>query len=119
MDGLALLCNLHADGPLTLRRLRHLGVRSLHDLDRLPEATLVDWLGAPRARRFVEEARALARRLVETPLEPEEAAPALPAGESTPLERSEPERERSPALGDVGTSWLDTGTRARLEAAGV
>src|SRR5262249_35398065 len=72
MDGLALLCNLHADGPWTLRRLRGLEVHTLQDLERVPLETLVSWLGAPRARRFAEEARLLARRLVEVPLEPEE-----------------------------------------------
>ena len=29
MDGLALLCNLYADGAVSLRRLRESGIRSL------------------------------------------------------------------------------------------
>jgi hypothetical protein len=73
MDGLALLCNLHADGPLTLRRLREAGVGDLETLVAFPEAALARLLrsSSTQARRFGEEARQLARRLLEVPLEPE------------------------------------------------
>src|SRR5262245_38487152 len=73
MDGLSLLCNLHADGPLALRRLRAAGVQDLGDLDGLAEATLSACLrsSGAHARRFLEEARQLARRLAESPLEAE------------------------------------------------
>lgn len=82
MDGLALLCNLHADGPLTLRRLRDAGVRTLRDVAGFPERTLSSWLGGQRARRFIDEARQLAARLAETALEPEEVPRSTPPTES-------------------------------------
>ena len=79
MDGLALLCNLHADGPLTMRRLHEAGVNSLGDLEVVTASTLAVWLGLSSAqtRRFVEEARHLALRLAESPLEPENSPGAL------------------------------------------
>ncbi len=73
MDGLSLLCNLHADGPLALRRFRSAGVNDLGDLQGLPESTLSACLrsSAGHGRRFLEEARQLALRLAESPLERE------------------------------------------------
>ena len=67
MDGLALFCNLCADGPVTLRRLRAAGVRELGELERVEPATLALWLHAslPQAQAFVAEARKLARRIAE------------------------------------------------------
>jgi hypothetical protein len=67
MDGLALLCNLCADGPLTLRRLRAACWSDLAAIvDAAPEA-LAACLHAslPQARAFAEEARRLAMRLAE------------------------------------------------------
>jgi len=65
MDGLALLCNLHADGPLTLRRLRQAGIRSLGELERAPRESLASVLRASshQARRFLYEAALLRRRI--------------------------------------------------------
>jgi hypothetical protein len=67
MDGLALLCNLFADGPVTLKRLRLARVANLAELERTPPERLAEWLHAslPQARGFVEEARKLLRRLAE------------------------------------------------------
>jgi hypothetical protein len=67
MDGLALLCNLFADGPVTLGRLRAAHVASLGELEREPPERLAVCLHAsvPQARAFVEEARKLMRRLAE------------------------------------------------------
>lgn len=67
MDGLALLCNLHADGPVTLKRLRLARVANLGELERTPPERLAGWLHAsvPQARVFIEEARRLGRRLAE------------------------------------------------------
>ena len=67
MDGLALLCNLHADGPLTLRRLRGAGIQGLGQLDRIPLDVLAGVLRATpgQTRRFVQEARLLAQRVYE------------------------------------------------------
>ena len=67
MDGLALLCNLHADGPVTLKRLRLARVATLGELERTPPERLAGWLHAsvPQARAFLEEARTLGRRLAE------------------------------------------------------
>lgn len=72
MDGLALLCNLFADGPVTLKRLRLARVTSLAELERTPPARLAEWLHAspPQAQAFVEEARRLARRLAEDSAQP-------------------------------------------------
>ena len=98
MDGLALLCNLHADGPLTLRRLRESGVRGLRDVEAIPEKNLASWMRASptQARRFAEEARQLALRLVEEPLEAE-----LTSGEPEPLEEPlHQPKSRRPLLSD-------------------
>jgi len=69
MDGLALLCNLFADGPLTLRRLRAAGVRRLAELEHVEPARLSEWLHASpaQAREFTEEARRLSRRIGDEP----------------------------------------------------
>jgi hypothetical protein len=73
MDGLALLCNLHADGPLSLRRLRGSGVEALDDLGGLSEEALAAMLRSSpsQVRRFQHEGRLLSRRLKELPLESE------------------------------------------------
>lgn len=94
MDGLALLCNLHADGPLTLRRLREAGVRGLRDLDSIPETTLAVWLraSAAQARRFVEEGRQLVLRIAEEPLETETPAGTEESRESSVTPLREPIR---------------------------
>ncbi len=65
MDGLALLCTLHARGPTTLERLRGAGVRNLDELPTLREEELARILGcsAAAARRFAGEARLLAGRI--------------------------------------------------------
>jgi hypothetical protein len=78
MDGLALLCNLFADGPVTLKRLRLSRIAHLAELERTEPAQLAALLHAsvPQARAFAEEARKLARRLAE---EQPRLAPTLPA----------------------------------------
>jgi hypothetical protein len=72
MDTLALLCNLHADGPATLQRLRRVGCESLAGLRRLEPVALVRELGwgEGQALRFLREARLLAER-TEGPLSSE------------------------------------------------
>jgi len=99
MDGLSLLCNLHADGPLALRRLRAAGAHDLGDLEGLPESTLSSCLRSSpgHARRFVEEARQLALRLAESSLEPEPSGEeggwfplSSPKGETGKTEKAEP-----------------------------
>ncbi len=96
MDGLALLCNLHADGPLSLRRLRQAGVRKLEHVARLELPKLCSLLEASQAqaKRFVQEASWLAERVYET-------------AESAP----EPEpREESATRQAPGTWVLEDGT---------
>lgn len=69
MDTLALLCNLHAEGPATLQRLRRSGCESLAGLLPLSAtdlAGLLDW-PAQRAERFLREAALLFERLDESP----------------------------------------------------
>ena len=65
MDTLALLCNLHADGPATLQRLRRAGCESLAALRRLDAVTLaqeLDW-NERAAERFLREAALLCERV--------------------------------------------------------
>lgn len=79
MDTLALLCNLHADGPATLQRLRRAGCESLTALCRLDPASLaarLEW-NERTAERFLREATLLSQRVEHTedeghePAEPE------------------------------------------------
>ncbi|MDP6763972.1 MAG: ParA family protein [Planctomycetota bacterium] len=126
MNGLALLCNLHAAGPVTLRRLRSAGLHSLAQLEDVSEVELASIMNGPvgLARRFVREGRQLSGRLEaeagmrdadefraaandEDPTalcrpseEPWEVSAALVAPESDAhddLARSEPARERKDA----------------------
>ena len=67
MDTLALLCNLHAEGPATLQRLRRTGCESLASLltlESLDLAARLDWTER-MAERFLREAALLAERLDE------------------------------------------------------
>jgi hypothetical protein len=124
MDGLSLLCNLHADGPLALRRFRAAGVRDLDALSRLDESTLIACLRSTEghARRFVLEGRQLAQRLAESPLELE------PTGEEGGFfPHSPPKKEveeaaaltwRAPwvrAVHDAGAHPLEPGVLAALD----
>lgn len=65
MDALALLCNLHGDGPETLRRLRVAGVLDLSEVSEMPRAQLDRLLerGSLAAERFRREGRLLEKRL--------------------------------------------------------
>jgi hypothetical protein len=114
MDEIALLCNLHADGPTTLRVLRRAGLRTLPQVSTVDVRKLADTLGVSPsfARRFAREARLLAGRMGAEGLDVEETAPnaaveslrsteALPpepvarepiARELTPSPKSAPER---------------------------
>ena len=87
MDSLALLCNLHGDGPATLAGLRELGCFELFEVLGLEPASLeVLFEGNARiAERFGREAVLLAERLGET-MEVRAEASAEPTRES----RSEP-----------------------------
>lgn len=94
MDGLALLCNLHADGPVTLKRLRLARIANLGELERTPPERLAAWLHAsvPQAQAFLEEARRLGRRLAEeTPASAPRPGPAARAeGAAVPTQRTRP-----------------------------
>lgn len=81
MDTLALLCNLLAEGPATLRVLHREGVRTLSDVEAQRIDDLASLLGASPAgaRRFAGEARMLASRMGTAPLEREQNAPLLSA----------------------------------------
>jgi hypothetical protein len=64
MVNLALLCNLYADGPTTLGRLRELGCEGLEDVEKLARADL-EWAlqaGSAACERFRREARLLRER---------------------------------------------------------
>ena len=54
MDAMALLCNLHADGPSTLRSLREGGCASLDDLVTLSPEALADLIGYSPAARVAD-----------------------------------------------------------------
>lgn len=81
MDTLALLCNLLAEGPATLRVLHREGVKTLSDVEAQRIEHLADLLGSSPAgaRRFAGEARMLAARMGTTPLEREQNAPFVSA----------------------------------------
>jgi hypothetical protein len=98
MDTLALLCNLHADGPATLAKLRASGCRTLGELENLPQRALAHVLGgnAERARRFLREAALLGGRVESTPLEHAVGAHAA-ASNSAPRERAPNSTDPSPA----------------------
>lgn len=117
MDGLALLCTLYGDGPVTLRRLREAGWNTVERLEGLDPQELADEIGLPvdQARRLQREARSLSERvdgfpaglrstaveglvgrlapegpaLVSDPLEPSEAA-LEPEPEPAPLDAAAP-----------------------------
>jgi hypothetical protein len=65
LDTLALLCNLHADGPATLHRLRRAGFESVAALGSLDPAGLAAELGWSEraAERFLREAVLLRERV--------------------------------------------------------
>lgn len=88
MDDMALLCNLHADGPATLKVLRRTGIRTLPDVCSVDPRRLADTLGVSPAfaRRFAREARLLAERMGAVALEAEEGA--LPVAPGMAGERS-------------------------------
>lgn len=103
MDTLALLCNLHADGPATLQRLRRQGCDSLAALLRLEASELAAALGwaPPSAERFLREAELLAERVSGEPdseLEVEEdeelePVPTFEAFDAAEEDESEEEEE--------------------------
>ena len=61
MDLLALLCNLYAEGPATLRVLRRAGIRTLPNVVATSDWALAELLGGSpaAARRFAREAARL------------------------------------------------------------
>lgn len=89
MDTLALLCNLHADGPATLHRLRRAGCESVAALRRLDPVALaarLEW-NERTAERFLREAALLAERVEDEPPVAPELEPELePDGETEELE---------------------------------
>jgi hypothetical protein len=63
VDPLALLCNLFAEGPSTLRVLHRAGIRTLANVLATSDWALAELLGGSpsSARRFLREAARLAR----------------------------------------------------------
>jgi len=62
VDPLAVLCNLYAEGPATLRVLRRAGIRTLPNVVATTDWALAELLGGSptAARRFAREAQRLA-----------------------------------------------------------
>ena len=77
MDPLALLSNLHGDGPATLHRLRRYGCDTLTGLLGASTGDLAPVLGWEdvRTERFLREAEVLARRLGEGVLDSDDETP--------------------------------------------
>ena len=75
MDPLALLCNLFAEGPSTLRVLHRAGIRTLTNVLATSDWALAEVLGGSpsAARRFLREASRLAGGSVGRILEAEES----------------------------------------------
>lgn len=106
MDALALLCNLHGDGPATLAALRGIGCEDLSGLELLGESLLADLLDrdSDQVQRFLREARVLRERIGdEEPAERDLLEP-LPRQEPEPLEPLEvgPEPKAGPEEGGSG-----------------
>jgi predicted RecB family nuclease len=118
MDALALLCNLHGDGPQTLERLRRAGCRTLSQLAAMPSPELARRLGrgVEAARRFQREGLLLVDRLgIEpperrTPSRPSERRPEVlaPLDERVDASRSE--------LGSAGAPAIPRALEARAGA---
>lgn len=102
MDGLALLCALHADGPQSLRRLRRSGCPSLEAVTTLEVERLAELLTSSpsAAQRFQREAHHLLARLGGT------SARDLAASADDAL--LEPEEVEAEARAAVGAQSVDT-----------
>ena len=105
MDALALLCNLHANGPTTMRRLARAGLTRLEQISEVSADELAEILDGPpsHALRFIAEAEQLLRRGAVGILEPEE-----------PLERTEI-RAGEPAMEFTNPREMDDVSPATAE----
>jgi hypothetical protein len=92
MDTMTLLCNLQAEGPTTLRRLREHGCGTFEELRRTPIQRLALALGSDEgtARRFQREAEALEQRYGPEGLEPEEVGSVMSTATAGGAQRSAP-----------------------------
>jgi hypothetical protein len=92
MDPLALLCNLHADGPLTLQRLRDAGCADLVHVESASDQELTLWteLSPRAATRLRREARHLRERILPEGLDGEEATRTAEVASPLPVTRPEP-----------------------------
>jgi hypothetical protein len=126
MDPLLLLCNLYADGPTTLRRLKARGIQTLAGVAEVAPDRLAEYLGGSpgAARRFQREA-ALASR-AKTPRDLEEGALIEPLGtEPRGIEARDVEQVHAPrgaalefnAIGNRPQSAFDLVRRAEDERA--
>jgi len=105
MDGLALLCTLYGDGPMTLRRLREAGWNDAERLEEIEVERLAEAIGLPveQARRLQREARGLLDR-VEGPATTPPSGPLVPplaADERVPAEAVDRADVESDAARDV------------------
>jgi hypothetical protein len=112
MVDLALLCNLYADGPTTLGRLRELGCESLADVERIERADL-EWAlqaSSENCERFRREARALRERVGARGVPP----PAHAQRTATPFTSEVPARAAEGSTSTSGPRPVEVAPAARL-----
>lgn len=87
MDALALLCNLYADGPASLKRLREAGCASFESLEEYAPEQLATILACKpgAAQRFLREARYLIERIGADALDQEDPAREQAAEQEEPV----------------------------------
>ena len=108
MKYLALLCNLHAEGPATLALLRRdgcEGLAALLEYEARDLARLLEW-DETRAERFLREGGELSERMSEDILEPEAAGPSDEPEADDEEESEEEEHELDSApMREVLIAW--------------
>ncbi len=132
MDAMALLCNVHADGPATRKLLRRAGCDSLEALLAIPPEELAGILGSSPsfARRILQEAENLAARVGSSLLERDEeetmarsqrsqTAPARAAPEPPPTRKLTPTERTAEPLRPGLLAGLDRTWCERLARRGV
>lgn len=120
MDALALLCNLHGDGPVTLAALRDIGCEDLIGLEGLGVQLLGDLLRRDErgVERFRREARLLRERIEgDEEQQPPVPPPVRPHAVETPMPAI-PEIDERAQSQELGAAQSDTSEFAELTGTG-